>query len=393
MTIFPHKAKALRVSQALGNFYVAVLPAELLLEVCFSDQARTTNTTETGYGLTGTQRIVKTERLSDIANYINRSDSSFPNSIIIAANVDFESGSIEDDGDARWDITADHECGIYELTIPTSRKFAAVIDGQHRLFAFQGANAERLNTDLICSIFLDLPMPFQAQIFATINSNQQPVGKSLTYELFGYNVAEESEEFWSPDKLAVLLARKLNFEPDSPLQGRILIAPIHDIPDEAPRGDWRVSMATVVEGIAKLISTNPKRDVNKLLTPRRNKRSVLREIEPKDRSVLREQYVEGNDQLIYLLIRNYLNAVNDTLWRNAAPTSFIVKTVGIQALFDILRKLAVNAIEGKDISVSYFSAVLAPAEAIDFSGVDFRNASGSGRTAIRRAIEVALRIG
>jgi hypothetical protein len=45
---------------------------------------------------------------------------------------------------------------------------------------------------LICSIFFELPKPYQAQLFATINSTQKPVDKSLTYELFGYNSATTS---------------------------------------------------------------------------------------------------------------------------------------------------------------------------------------------------------
>ena len=45
--------------------------------------------------------------------------------------------------------------------------------------------------ELLCAIFVDLPKPFQAQLFATINSTQKPVNKSLTYEMFGYNVDDE----------------------------------------------------------------------------------------------------------------------------------------------------------------------------------------------------------
>jgi hypothetical protein len=44
---------------------------------------------------------------------------------------------------------------------------------------------------LVCSVYFDLPRPFQAQLFATINSTQKRVDRSLTYELFGYNIVEE----------------------------------------------------------------------------------------------------------------------------------------------------------------------------------------------------------
>jgi DNA phosphorothioation-associated DGQHR protein 1 len=227
----------------------------------------------------------------------------------LAANFKEEDGTIEHDDAVRWSITEEdgHE---YRLHIPTSRKIAAIIDGQHRLFGFKYSAPARLEMQLICSVFLDLPKPFQAQLFATINSTQKPVDKSLTYELFGYNIAEESESYWSPDKLAVFLARKLNMETDSPLNNRIIVAPEADFALENQLGadSWRISMATVVEGILRLISSNPKRDTNVLLTPKPNERDVLSKAAPNDRSVLRAAYIDGNDRLIYLIVRNFLEA-------------------------------------------------------------------------------------
>ena len=117
---------------------------------------------------------------------------------------------------------------------------------------------------LICSVFLDLPKPFQAQLFATINSTQKAVDRSLTFELFGYNVEDESPDRWTPDKLAVFLTRKLGTESSSPLRGRITVAPKRDVGLEqlAAATDWRVSTAVMVDGILRLISANPKRDAN-----------------------------------------------------------------------------------------------------------------------------------
>jgi DNA phosphorothioation-associated DGQHR protein 1 len=392
MITFPFSTSALKVSQPLGIYYVAVLPAELLLETCFSDQLRATKSTGAGYELQGTQRGIILDRLRAIAEYIGRYDSAFPNSVILAANYREEDGTIEEEESLRWSIAERQGAESYSLTIPTGRKLAAIIDGQHRLFAFGYAAPFRLGTQLICSVFLDLPKPFQAQLFATINSTQKPVDKSLTYELFGYNIAEESEKYWSPDKLAVFLARKLNMESDSPLNSRIIVAPENDFSFNAiPEGmSWRVSMATVVEGILRLISSNPKRDTNQLLTPKPNERSVLKIKVPNDRSVLRQAYIEGNDRLIYLIVRNFLEAAERVFWATANPDSFITKTVGIQALFDVLRKLATKALTGKDVSVNFFSGQLSPASNIDFSDASFRIASGSGRTQIRRAIETAI---
>ena len=302
MIEFPYETSALRVDQRLGTFFVAILPADLLLRVATSDTMRATlNEDEIGYTLEGTQRIVQDRRLTEIANYINRVDASFPNSIIVAANYDPETGfdqgeseDVEDEdriGDTHsmannplgrnvvsktWTVTENRE--TYRLKIPTGAQVAAVIDGQHRLFSFANATPDaRATMNLLCSIFLDLPKPLQAQVFAIINSTQKRVDRSLTFELFGYNVSDEDEKYWTPDKLAVFFTRRLGTDDKSCLRGRIVVAPKRDRPLQniASGADWRVSTAVVVDGILRLFSSNPKRDTNLMKKRDSQTRSVL----------------------------------------------------------------------------------------------------------------------
>lgn len=402
---FPFTTNAVLVEQPLYSFFAAAIPVRLLLKVAFSDAMEAQMKEDgSGYRVEATQRIIQSKRLTQIAGYIDREDSGFPNAIILAANFR-QDGLIEEDGDPedeaegesprlsrRWTVEADGT-GSYRLTIPSADKLAAIIDGQHRLFAFAEAKvAARLNMNLLCSIFLDLPKPYQAQIFATINSNQKPVDKSLTYELFGYNIDEEPAELWSPDKLAVFLTRKLSVDLESPLRGRVSIAPLKDarLSELSQLGQWKVSTAVVVEGLLRLFSTNPKRDAQAMLTPSRSSRSSLKGGRV-DRSPLRSYFVDGNDHLIYSLALNFLRACQNVFWSKAAEGSFIVKTVGIQALFDLLRKdLVVRALEEKDLRVDFFELHLSKASEIDFSSAPFREASGSGRTRIRQALERAI---
>jgi DNA phosphorothioation-associated DGQHR protein 1 len=401
---FPYRVPALRVEQPLGDYYVTVLPAQLLLDVAYSDILSATSTgTGDGYKLDGTQRLPQPKRLQPIAEYINRIDSAFPNSIILAANFRREDGLIEDEDlpedDAvevkvshpRWTVEKNADGSGYMLTIPTKDKLAAIIDGQHRIFAFASADQQRLEMDMICSVFLDLPKPFQAQLFATINSTQKPVDKSLTYELFGYNIEDESENYWSPDKLAVYLTRKLGTEEGSPFKGRIKVAPKRDAVLENLGLDkkWRISTAVVVEGIMRLITTNPKKDSTELLDVKRRTRSELR-LYRKDKSPLRECYLDTEDAVIYQITLNFLKACDEVFWKNASSDSFITKTVGVQALFDVLRSKAHEIYVGRKIGVAFFIELLSPARDIDFSSDRFKNASGSGRTLIRRAILEAL---
>lgn len=405
---FPFETHALRVDQRLGTFYVAVLPAELLLQVAASDRMSATMKPDgSGYELDGTQRLIQDKRLSEIAAYINRVDSSFPNSIIVAANYDHKTGfdqgeleyiSEEEEGKqvdvSRVWTVAESDNGCHTLTIPSADKLAAIIDGQHRLFSFARAEpAAMREMNLLCSVFVDLPKALQAQIFATINSTQKRVDRSLTYELFGYNVSDEEEQYWTPDKLAVFFTRKLATDSESPLRGRILVAPKRDaaLEELAANASWRVSTAVVVDGILRLFSSNPKRDANLMRKDDTKPRGELRS-GSKDNSPLRDIFIEENDALIYKMVLNYLKACEEIFWESATSNSFIFRTIGVQAVFDILRKLALPSLEAKDISVGHFSSALNDARTLDFSEERFRNPSGSGRTIIRNAIEEAIGI-
>jgi DNA phosphorothioation-associated DGQHR protein 1 len=397
MYSFPFRTTALKVRQPLCDYYVVILPADLLLQVAYSDVMSARLLPSGGYELSGTQRVTKVDRLRDIADYISLPSSSFPNSIIISANFEqetgFLSGELNSPSDSvvnnRWDIVVT-EGGGFELVIPSMEKLAAIIDGQHRLFAFTKVGAELAKMDLVCSVFLDLPKPFQAQLFAVINSTQKPVPKNLTYELFGYNISEEKADFWTPDKLAVFLARKLGTEESSPLIGRLNVGPLYseDIGNLQVIGGWKVSTAVVVEGIVRLISSNPKKD-SLVMLPANESRSILRNSRV-DNSPLRSLYLEVRDAVLYKLVFNFFVACEQVLWQKAARDSFIVKTVGIQALFDVLRSIATDVISSKDISVDSFKSRLRFAENIDFSSYEFRNASGSGRANIRRKLLESL---
>ena len=403
MVTFPYETRALRVDQRIGTFFVAVLPAELLLQVAASDRmSATMNPDGNGYRLEGTQRLIQDKRLTEIADYVARTDAAFPNSIILASNYDRRTGFDQDEVDdissaqadsdvniaREWTVDLSHD-DTYQLRIPTAAKLAAVIDGQHRLFAFAKADISvTREMNLLCSVFLDLPKSLQAQLFATINSTQKRVDRSLTFELFGYNVSDEKEAYWTPDKLAVFLTRKLSTGADSPLRGKIHVAPKRDsaLQALASEAGWQVSTAVIVDGILRLFSSNPKRDSNRMNADKPRSRTCLQE-GPKDRSPLRNAYIEGNDALLYAMVLNYVHACEDIFWRDVPSGSFITRTVGVQAVFDILRKLAAGAYDDRDISQDYFADKLAPARYIDFTADAFKNASGSGRTFIRKTIE------
>lgn len=416
---FPMRVSALRVEQPIGAFFAVVLTARSLLELCYTKAVSAQLDAASGsYVVQGAQRLPDPRRLVAIADYIDQVDATFPNSIILAANFRKDEPRVEGDIDSdledepdeaeaqreyakRWVVEANpildadgNQTGeTYELVIPTAEKLAMVIDGQHRLFAFTGAEPQRLDLQLLCSVFIDLPPPMQATIFATINSNQKPVDKSLTYELFGYNISDEREDAWSPEKLAVFLARRLATDKESMMAGRIAVAPRNDFASaqSIPKSQMKISFATIVGGIVRLISSNPKADATALKKSFFAKRSSLPAAK-RNGPPLRDAYRTGDDALLYSATRNFVNAAWKLFWDSAKPNSFIRKTVGVQALFDIYREIAGPMYDNGegDMTQEAFEAKLMPASKIDFAHVRFQNASGSNRTAIRRIIRVNL---
>ena len=340
MTSFPLRLPAIKVQQPLGDFFVIALDAVTLREVTFLAPTRIASVDRKAfwYSLLGAQRTSSERRAKQIAKYIDTVEAAFPNSIILAANY-IHDGEFQEDAEKRWKIKQ-VDGNTYELVIPTSEPMASVVDGQHRLLGFKYCKQERNSMELLCAVYMDLPHAYQAYLFATININQRKVNKSLAYEQFGYNLDDEESGGWAPDKLAVYFTRKLNLDPQSPFYRHIKIAPISEEPlftGEEPVA-WQVSTACVVEGIARLLSQNPKNDRDLLHQKPVNSRS--RSFLTQNAAPLRSLYIQGQDKRIYNILMGYFTAVKDKLWDTADNRSYIKKTVGVQALFDIFRDIS-----------------------------------------------------
>ena len=197
---FPLRIPALKVIQPFGEFYVCTLEATLISRLIFSNPLRYTDESGT---LVGGQRKLDEDRCKEIASYIQTVDAAFPNSIIIAANYD-EAGDLHSNPSECWSVEllpGNNE--MYCINIPTEKRLASIIDGQHRIKGFYYAPETSQNMQMLCAIYLDLPNSYQASLFATINGNQKKIDRSLAYEHFGYNLDDEKNEAWSPEKLAV----------------------------------------------------------------------------------------------------------------------------------------------------------------------------------------------
>lgn len=372
---------AIKVKQPLGEFYIAKIKAGDLLRISTSSVARYDKDGK----LKGNQRPLDTKRLKAIANFIMSDEMSFPTSILIAANIDRDGGIVEKQDD-RWTVERTNTTDVFNLVIP-DKVSSLIIDGQHRLNAFNYADSSCKEIELVCSIFLDLPNPYQAYLFATINGNQKRVDKSLALELFGYDVENEPQNTWSPEKLAVYLTRKFNFSKKSPLYQKIKLAPLYSEIDKiVNREQWLLSTAAMVEGIMSLISSNPQKDRD-MLAMKRNSiwgdktRQILSN---KNRPVLRYLYISSKDDELYSILEKYFWSVKTILWDNATENSVILKTIGISVLFDILK----NIIEKYDIQDSY-DLYINKIRDINYSSNYFA-LSGGGKTKLKRILKYRL---
>ena len=377
---------ALEIKQPFDVFYVFKIPAYKLLEIAFTDPIRYNDKGE----LVGTQRSLNEEkRVKEIKEFLQGDEAALPNSIILAANYDKNGLNITDD-ERRWRF----ENG--NIIIPTGEKLASIIDGQHRLFGFNDANTDTKEMELLCSVYFDLPNALQAQMFATINTTQVKVDKSLAYIQFGFNADRENIQSWSPDKLAIVLYKKFNKERESPFYNHIKVAPQMSeemkLQLKEQGKTWMISTATVVDGIVRLISANPRKDKYMLqqIPERDRKRSELGD----DSSPLRLLYIANQDAVIFTIIMNFFKAAEETVFKFAVANSSITKTVGIQALFDVLR--AVLLIDKKDspsfsginLKQGRFEEILSRVNNIDFSN-NFYQFSGVGRKRIADTILLA----
>ena len=369
---------AIKIEQPIGIFYAVSISSGILSKVSFSSRAHYSvkNGSDGLFSfMRGNQRELDEKRSRLIGKYIDSVESTFPNSIILGANFD-QDGNLIEDPNIRWRV--EEENGHYTLVMPSDElKIATIIDGQHRLSGFEFS--ERKSMDLLCSVFIDLPAPYQAYIFATININQKKVDKSLAYDLFGFRVDDEPKELWSPEKLAVFITRKLN-KHSKPLENKIRLGAPSDIDTESTDRPL-VSLSTIVDGIMKLITGNPKLDRDELLNYK-NKDGRKALISNGSTRPLRPFYISSQDEFIEKVIFIFFDIMDSAVWTKQSKNSYLLKTVGFQAQFDFLREYlsVTNDFDLKELRNRVLSIL-----DVDFSDVFF-TASGIGAARIKNTI-------
>lgn len=309
------------VHQPVGTFYSCVVPAQDLLRICTFDFRKI----EQNNGIKeflGIQRKLNKERVKEIRRYIGTEDASFPTSIVLS--VDERCAHMIDvDGRTALKLTSYENPEDSNDVVPITG-IATIIDGQHRLKAFDGAPQ---NWDLSVNMLIGADPGTRAMIFSKVNLAQTKVNKSLVYDLFSLDKER------SPEKTAHEIAVNLNDMVESPFHNKIkrLGSATDGVFGET------LSQATVVKGILPLITKDSllDRDIG-----RRVGHWPVRGQVDFEKRIFYPAFQANRDEEILLTLLNFFNAAAnkwDTAWLYTGRGAVLPKTNGFNGLIRFLR--------------------------------------------------------
>ena len=371
MNDFKLEIPAFPVKQPIGDFFVASIDAQDLVDISFSDVRRMEGERKIERYL-GIQRPLNSKRVKDIRRYITQSpDATFPSAVILA----IDEKCVEYDQENNKLILYPYHGQDGEESIPT-HKIAKVLDGQHRIAGFfDGVGDNRTfdfdkNFNINVSIFVGIDLPEQAK-FATVNLAQTKVNKSLVYDL--ESVARKRNPFKTCHNMSVAL----NANEGSPFEGRIKRLGVAT----PGRKHEPLTQAAFVESLVRFISKDPEQDRNLALDGKKLERLDSLKYP------FRDLYLSGEDGdiKIYQILWNYFSAIR-AKWPKAweqieRKGNLLPKSNAFKAFMRYLRvdvypseKERHNLVPSSDDFMSYFDEVALSDE--DFTTKNFVPGSG-----------------
>ena len=364
----------LAVHQPIGNFFVAVMPSDALLQVSFNDVRRELQEGRDVERYLGIQRPLNPKRVSELQRYVNTADATFPSAIILAI-----------DGKCVYINEASNKMTLHPFigddvddSIPRDR-IARVLDGQHRIAGLE--KLQKTPFDVVVSIFVDMDIADQAYLFSTVNLEQTKVNKSLAYDLFSLATTR------SPQKTCHDIAIVLDRDVASPFFEKIKRLGV------ATRGRFRetLTQATFVEALMGFITRDAKADRDALL---RGKSLPLATGTELARLPFRNLFIRESDAVIADIVWNYFDAVRErwpVAWSNPGNRNILSKGTGFRAFMRLLRPLyrRLMSPDGNVKEAQFFEAL----ESVQISDDDFnieRYAPGAiGETRLYKDLLVA----
>ena len=387
----------LEISQPIGKFYIAKMSWKDLICIAEADIRQIEKETNNGTNFEsylGIQREVSKNRKREIGKYVRTVDATFPTSIILSINSESyylgdEEERISDFENFNKELIKEENIIFYEeskqMFIRRSAGIAKILDGQHRIEGLKEGflNGELWNTneenfDLNITIFVDIDIDDQAQIFSVINKAQTKVNKSLVYDLYEYAKSR------SPQKTAHDIVRLLNRKQNSPFYKKVkILGKANDKSSET------IAQATFAELIINYISKDPMTDRDLLKRKKKLKNDL-----PKQRYIFRDFFLTNQDEYIAKNIWNYFEAISKRwpiAWNKNEHGNIINKSTGIVAFskffIDIYNSLEQPNIVKTETFSEFFEKV--PLNDSDFNPEQFKPGS-SGQSALYKKLKEVL---
>lgn len=336
---------AIKVRQQIGTFYIGKISAEKIVELSFADVRQLTEERDVESYL-GIQRPLNKIRAKDIQEYVKNIDATFPTGILLS--VDSKNAIF------------DEASSVLKISFPKGASPAKILDGQHRVAGFMDLEtgkaikdlcsfkqeSETIPFELVVTIFVGLDMAEQANIFATVNIKQTKVSKSLVYDLEAYSKTR------SPQKTAHEITLALAKHPQSPFWGKIKRLGKKEGIYET------LTQAALVEEIISLISKDAMKDRDYLLRKEKGLfsgfRKGLSRSTYNDNLVFRNAFIAGDDSLILKTLTAFFLTVQKkwpSAWVKGNNNSLLNRTVGINALFRVLREYCKTIYSNNDCRI------------------------------------------
>jgi DGQHR domain-containing protein len=317
--------KYLKVTQPIGDFYIASISAKRLVAITDFDVRRVLMEERDIERYLGIQRPLNKDRVREINSYVRTLDACFPTGVIIA--IPEKCISLDEDQGIMTisnfiDAIDENENIIY-------KRIARVLDGQHRL---AGLKDFEETFEVNVSIFVDIDIADQANIFSTVNLAQTKVNKSLAYDLYDLMKAR------SPQKTCHLIAVTLDREEDSPFYKMIKRLGVAT----PGRSNETLTQATFIQPLLKMISADPREDRDRYL-----RKKTPKKIEPRllAKHPFQHMFVDEKDFDITDILWNYFSAVNErwpSAWASRDRGIMLNRTNGYLALMRYLLFLFAN---------------------------------------------------
>ncbi len=238
----------------------------------------------------GIQREFNQQRSKEIADYLEEDDAVLANNIIINLELEKNGLTFEDIYD---EAKKELKIGILiNKSKKDHKKTAFVIDGQHRLRAFELSHQNTF--PLVVSAMMDLSLAEIAEIFVKINYYQKPVNKSLVFDLLGI-----SKKMFPNYFILHNVVEKLNDDMASPFYGNVKML---------GTGKGYVSQASLISAIEKY----------------------------KIRESLKSINIKPTEDVLYNLIWNYFEAVKSSFPEFWGEKKILSKNIGIRAMFKVM---------------------------------------------------------